>query len=246
MQQAGQARGVVHIHTEMSFDGVLQPVTIAERCLQRGLSFAAIADHAESMTGVLLERLVEECRANSDSGFVMIPGLEHRYKHGVHILVLGQTRWVSAPSTLGLLRELAEDGCVLVAAHCASAADLPPELLEILTAVEIWNVSRDTRLLPTTRQVGVYKKLAESYPNLYAIGGLDMHKGTEWGCEVVLNELGETSAAAVFDCLRSGDFSTRSRLLSFGSRPAAGAMSLAFAAGDALVGVRDLRDRVLR
>jgi hypothetical protein len=246
MRQACSARGVIHVHTELSFDGALQVAHIAEKCRRRGLSFAAIADHAESMTSALLDRLVGECRANSDSGFVMMPGLEHRYRHGVHILALGQSRWATAPSIVDMLRSLADDGCALVAAHCSLPSDLPPELLEILTAVEIWNVSRDTRLLPTTRHFPVYKKWAANYPNLFAVGGLDMHKGNEWGCEVVLDSACVASSEAVLERLKAGQFSTRGRFLSFGSRPSGGVRNLAYVAGDALAAVRDLRNRVFR
>jgi len=246
MRQASSARGVIHVHTEFSFDGALDAARIAEKCRERGLAFAAVADHAESMDSKQLDRLVGECRANSDSSFVLIPGLEHRYRHGVHILALGQSRWTTEPSTVDMLSSLADDDCALVAAHCASPHDLPPELLEILTAVEIWNVSRDMRLLPTSRHLPVYQHWAARYPNLYAVGGLDMHKGNEWGCEVVLDSPCEASTGAVLERLKAGRFSTRSRLLSFGSRPAGGVRNLAFAAGDVLVAARDLRNRVFR
>lgn len=246
MREAGSARGVVHVHTEMSFDGTLSLSRIAELCRRRGLSFAAITDHAESMNSGLLDRLVDECTANSDSDLVLIPGLEHRYSSSVHILALGQSKWVSASSTLGTLKLLASDGCLLIAAHPTSPYDLPSELLEIMTAVEIWNVGRDTRLLPTTRQFPVYKKWAASYPNLYAIGGLDMHKGSEWGCEVVLDPPCEISSDSVLRALKAGQFSTRSGLLTFGSRPSGGVKNLAFAAGDVLAIARDLRNHVLR
>lgn len=246
MRQAGGARGITHIHTEFSFDGTLGLAALAEKCRRRGLAFAALSDHAESMNETLLERMVEECRECSDSDFVLIPGLEHRYKRGIHILALGQNKWIAGESLDEMLMELADDGCVLVASHCVSPADLPPELLEILTAVEIWNVSRDTRLLPTATQVRVYKKWAESYAHLYAIGGLDMHKGAEWGCEVVLESSGAPTPAEVLRHLTKGRFSTRSRLFCFGSRPAAGVPDVAFAIGNALASVRRLRDRVMK
>ncbi len=245
MRGTSATRGIVHVHTELSFDGILQPATIAQKCRQRGLAFAAITDHAESMTEKLLDRLVTECAAQSGPDFVLIPGLEHRYKHGVHVLALGQSTWVTGSSAEAMLRALTVDGCVLVAAHCATPTDLPHEVIEMCTAVEIWNVARDTRLLPTTRQVQVYRKWAESYARLYAVGGLDMHKGTEWGCEVLLGSMCELTAASVLEELRAGRFSTTSRLFSFGSR-LGGGRKIAFAAGDALVGVRNLRDRVLR
>lgn len=246
MQGTGGIRGVIHVHTELSFDGKLAAARIADSARCRGLAFAAIADHAESLDDQALCKLVEDCHANSNSDFVLIPGLEHRYRRGVHILALGQTQPVRATSTVGMLRSLAEEGCVLVAAHCSTPQDLPRELLEVLTAVEIWNVTRDTRLLPTSRYLPVYQRWSRDYPNLYAIGGLDMHKGNEWGCEVVLDQPCDASAESVLGSLRAGRFSTRSRFLSFGSRPTGGARSIAFAAGDALAGVRDIRDRMLR
>ena len=245
MRQACSARGIVHVHTEFSFDGSLEPAAIAEKCQGRGLSFAAIADHAESMNPERLGRLVQECRSCSSPDILLIPGLEHRFRNGVHILALGQRIWRDAASTIDLLNVLAQDGCVLVAAHCTSALDIPSELLRILTAMEVWNVTRDTRLLPTSRYIPVYQKMAETYPNLYAIGGLDMHKGTEWGCEVMMDLQSELSAQTVFSALRNGQFTTRGRFLSFGSRPAGWVKNVGFVVGDALAGARHIRDRVL-
>ena len=245
MRQAQCPRGIVHIHTSFSCDGLLPPGEIARVCKDRGLAFAALADHAEDVNDDTLAMLVRECEHYSRSGFVLVPGLEHRFQTGVHILALGQRRLTHAQSPAEMFSALATEGCVLVAAHCAADGDLSASLLEMLSAVEIWNVSRDTRYLPTSRSFAAYRQWAPVHPNLYAIGGLDMHSGNEWGCEVVLDHHCEPTCGAVLAGLRQGQFVTRGRLLSFGSRPTSAVRGLAFAAGDALAGARNVRNRVL-
>jgi hypothetical protein len=244
MRQDERRRGIVHVHTERSADGLLSVGEIARMCRARGLAFACIADHAEDLDEDAVASLVRECEEQSGDDFVLVPGLEHRFGQGVHILALGQKRPVRFDTRMDTLSALADE-CVLVAAHCTSRHDLPPRLLEMLSAVEIWNVSRDTRFLPKSGCFAAYRRWAGAYPSLYAIGGVDMHRGTEWGCEVVLEGACELTADAVLGRLRAGEFVTRGTFLSFGSRPTGGARGIAFAAGDALAGARDARNRVL-
>jgi len=239
-------RGVVHVHTAFSADGFLQPREIAELCRERGLAFAAIADHAEDVDEAAMDRLVKACQDHSRGGFALIPGLEHRLPGEVHILALGQKRLVKAASPVEMLEAIANDGCVLVASHCSARCELPARVLEMLSAVETWNVSRDTRFLPTSGGFAAYRRWAPANPNLCAIGGLDMHSENQWGCQVVLDRGCEISPESVLSGIREGRFFTKGRFASFASRPTGGIRDMVFTAGDALASVRDVRDRVLR
>ena len=245
MRQAECPRGIVHVHTSFSCDGLLPPGEVARICRKRGLAFAALADHAEDVNDDTMAMLVRECEHYSRDGFVLVPGIEHRFQPGIHILALGQRRLAHVQSPTEMFSALAAEGCVLVAAHCAADGDLSDSLLEMLAAVEIWNVSRDTRFLPTSRSFAAYRWWAAAHPNLYAIGGLDMHAGNEWGCEVVLDPHCEPTYGAVLSGLRQGQFVTRGSFLSFGSRPTGAMRGFAFAAGDALASARNVRNRVL-
>lgn len=247
MGQVKRARGVVHIHSAFSTDGSLSIDEIARRCIGRGLSFAALSDHAEDVDEAAMCRLVAACEGCSRNGFVLIPGLEHRLSERVHILALGQKQLFDAPDTIETLRTAAAEGCVLVASHCVGASDIPPRVLEILCAVEIWNVSRHTRFLPTRGGLTAYRWWSRVRPNLLAVGGLDMHSGREWGCEVVLGRDCEMTQEAILSELRAGQFRTKGRFTSFHSRPETGIRDdLIIAAGDMLAAIRDARDRVIR
>jgi hypothetical protein len=244
MRQTQRPRGVVHVHSTFSCDGLLSLGEIARICRERGLAFAALSDHAEDLDEETVSALVRGCEEHSRDGFVLVPGVEHRFERGVHILALGQRQLARFQSPIDTFSALADEGCALVAAHCATGHDLPPRLLEMLAAVEIWNVSRHTRFLPTTGCRAAYRQWAAAYPSLFAIGGLDMHVGNEWGCEVALDRACELSPDAVLARIRAGEFITKGRFLSFGSRPSGGIRGLAFAAGDALAGARNVRNRV--
>lgn len=246
MGQVERTKGVVHVHSVFSADGLLGIEEIAKRCAERGLSFAALADHAEDVDEAAMRRLVAACESQSRNGFALIPGLEYRLSEHVHILALGQKRLLTADSMIETLEAVSRDGCILVAAHCTAGSDLPARVLEILAAVEIWNVSRHTRFLPTRGGFAAYRRWSRAYPGLLAIGGLDMHSGREWGCEVVLDRDCEITPDSVLSELRAGRFCTKGRFASFESKPAGGVRDVVFAAGDALAGVRDARDRVLR
>jgi len=246
MGQVEPARGVVHVHSAFSADGLLSIDEIAHRCIERGLSFAALTDHAEDVDQAAMHRLVAACESRSRDGFVLIPGLEHRLSERVHVLALGQKRLLDAPGVVRTLEAAAGAGCMLIASHCAIDSDIPPRVLEILSAVEIWNVSRHTRFLPARGGLAAYREWSRAYPNLLAIGGLDMHSGGEWGCEIVLERNCEITQETVLSELRAGRFRTRGRFASFDSRPAGGVRDAIFAVGGVLAGVREARDRMLR
>lgn len=246
MGQVERARGVVHVHSAFSADGSLSIDEIARRCVDRGLSFVALTDHAEDVDQAAMRRLVAACQKRSRDGFVLIPGLEYRLSEQVHILAIGQYQLLDAPGVVDAIEAAFGDGCVLVASHCTLDSDIPPRVLEILSAVEIWNVSRHTRFLPAGGGVAAYRQWSRAYPDLLAIGGLDMHSGREWGCAVVLERDCEVRQDTVLSELRAGRFYTKGRFASFSSRPADGIRNVMFAAGEVLVGVRGARDRILR
>jgi len=243
LRQPQHARGIVHVHTDLSHDGHLTPARIARMCMDRGMCFAAISDHAEDITSDSMELLVRECNEQSSDKFTLIPGLEHRFALGIHIVVLGQRRLTPPAPILDTLKRLADDGCILIAAHCANSAHIPPDLLRILTAIEIWNIGRDTRYLPTSASVRAYMDCIRAKSDLLAIGGADMHIGREWGCEIILRTPCGADQNAIITQLRSGSFITRGRFVTFPSRPTGRSRLLIFRAGDALARVRSVRDR---
>lgn len=242
MRKTRCVRGIVHVHTAGSRDGFLSPWEIADMCEGQGLSFAAITDHVEDMTPSSMERLVADCAEHSQRGFVLIPGLEHRFARGIHILSLGQYELTPPGKIIQTLRLLANQDGVLIAAHCKNSRDIPGELLELLTAIEVWNIGRDTRYLPTSAAIRAYFRCLPNKPDLLAIGGLDLHRGREWGCEVMVYLSDECSPDAILSALRRGDFATTSRLFSFSSRPSRTTGILAFRVGDVLSRIRSIRD----
>ena len=244
MQKTRQIRGVIHIHTACSRDGFLSTLEIADMCEAQGLSFAAITDHAEDMSPDSMTKLAAECSEHSRRDLLLIPGLEYRFAHGIHILVLGQREFVPPEPVIPSLQQLSNQGCMLIAAHCRNSRDIPDELLESLSAMEVWNIARDTKYFPTSTAIRAYFRCLSRKPDLLGIGGLDLHRGREWGCEILLDVSGIYEVSAVLSSLHQGKFITSGRLFSFSSKPSHTTDMFAFRIGDAVARIRDVRDAV--
>lgn len=246
MQEAQPLRGVAHLHTVFSHDGALTPSRIADMCAARGLSFAAISDHAEDMDEGSMAELVRQCKACSGPGFALIPGLEHRLVDGVHMLALGQRRLLEGCGGMDLQEWLAREGCVLVLAHCNDCGKVLGDMVRSIHALEVWNVAHDTRYFPTSGGAHAYRCCTGLNPGLLALGGLDMHTGREWGCELVLDGRCPVRPQDILRKVCRGEFTNRGRFVSFSSRPGfRGVNSILSKAGDTLVRVRDIRDLAL-
>lgn len=247
MNNCRHVRGIIHVHTTHSHDGILSPEKIASLCKARGLNFAAITDHVEDMDENSMQRLVIECDKYSDGSILLIPGLEHRTSHGIHILALGQRKLVPRTSLTEFLALLAkEHGCVLIGAHNYSCDNLLGDSILQLHAMEIWNISRDTRYLPISAAFRAYKCSRSYKPDMMAVGGLDMHRGHEWGCQLRLYNCHSLTIEDVLSSVRRGDFLNRGKFVSFSSRPGLGAFrALVAKAGDTLIHIRKVRDLAL-
>jgi hypothetical protein len=233
--------GIIHIHSNYSHDGRDSLARLRELSLARGISFVALSDHAEDFDAAIFAALVAECARLSDERVRLIAGLEYRFAgfKGMHLLAFGLREWI-APGTPAEFARLAPAAAALTAiAHpVLTRYRIPPEVLDVVDAVEIWNAGYNTRYLPDPRAIGLLHELRRRRPAVVGFAGLDQHDAANDRELRIVVDAGEADPLAA---IRAGRFRSRGRTMTIDARVSWGPTRLA-----ALRAVRLVYDRVER
>lgn len=183
------ARGIVHVHSDFSFDCSTPLVRIKELARRKELSFVVQTEHSNEMTAASHQRFAEEARALSDGEFLMVPAVEYATADNrIHVLALGvEPFWedlrLCPPERLGeLIERIRDAGGVSVLAHPERANAIErvaPEVLERIDAVEVWNGKTD-RLGPSPRALLEVIRRRRGGRPAPALVGLDLHRVADY------------------------------------------------------------------
>ena len=215
-------KGIVHVHSDFSRDGLCSIADLADFAREAGFQFVGLTDHAEDLSPEDVESLRRECEKHSERSFVMIPGLEFRCSDDIHILGLGVTGDISRSDAVTLTTQIRAIGGLAVLAHPGRIGyRCPPELCAVLNAVEIWNAAYDGCFVPPLAGLRLLQEARGVNPSIVGIGGADLH-GLHRPPGVVL-ELPVTGNAHIDACmvlrhLGTGLFSVCGRYVRFDAK----------------------------
>src|SRR5206468_2984299 len=85
--------GILHVHSNLSYDGQNTLAEIAALAKLRGYRFVGMSEHSDTFEPQRMAYLVDECRRLSDASLLMIPGLEFTCDNRLHLLALGIDRY---------------------------------------------------------------------------------------------------------------------------------------------------------
>jgi hypothetical protein len=169
-----ELRGVIHAHSSLSADGSIDYAAMRSFFARQGLSFACVTEHAQGLSAAAISRVVQECRASSDSSFLLIPGLE---LDSLSVCFLGVREGKIDPShernlfeSLHLLSEMC-----LISRPVDVGFDLPAWLLDSCDGVEIWNLESDGFHYPRPESQRLLELMRARRPNTVGLPGLDFH-----------------------------------------------------------------------
>jgi hypothetical protein len=187
-----------------------------EFSFERGIGFVGLTDHAEDFDASRFEEYREHCAAVSDQSVRLIAGLEYRFSGlpGLHLLAFGLTRWM-APRTHADFLAQARGHCELtmVAHPVLPEYRIPPDVLEAIDAIEVWNASYNTRYFPDPRAIRLLHRERRRRPALVGIAGLDQHDSrNDRETRVILT--GESVENPLAE-IRAGRFRNRGRTMGF-------------------------------
>lgn len=173
-------KGLYHIHSNFSFDGLNSIREIAEWAKNQGLDFIILTEHDRDFSQEKFDNYVMECKKNS-KGICIVPGIEYSFKvqkQLVHTNILGVNSFIEDNvqfKNLGIfLEDVRDRGGISILNHPLDILDLvPEELLFCFDLIEIWNTKYDHDYSPNLKNL----KIAEQslFPGFY-IASSDIHE----------------------------------------------------------------------
>jgi hypothetical protein len=174
--------------------------------LERGLRFACMTEHIEYLEQADIDRIVEDCRANSDAEFVFVPGIE---MDCFYIYFVGVERCdVDFSSNKTIFESLYPNAAMCVFSHPIKAKFTYPDwLMEICDAVEILNCKHDGKHYFRPQSERLYQRVLGKRPQAVAWAGMDFHGPKDYNdIRLALTEKGSLSESFIVDSLRNGRF----------------------------------------
>jgi len=213
---AGPARtGAIHMHSDYSHDGRDSLERLREVALERGIGFVGMTDHAEDFDRARYEAYQGRCRELSDARVRIIAGLEFRFGGfpGLHLLALDLREWiepVTPAEFVSLTRGRA--GFTIVAHPILPDYIIPPEVLQGIDALEVWNAAYNTRFFPDFKAINLLHRARRARPALLGTAGLDQHDArNDRETRVILDAESEDPIAE----LKAGRFRNRGKTMGF-------------------------------
>jgi hypothetical protein len=170
--------GAIHMHSDFSHDGKDSLETLRTTCIERGIGFVGMTDHAEDLDAQIFDGYRCRCAELSGPELAIIPGLEFRFEgwKGLHLLAFGLKEWIE-PRTPAEFFEQTRDRCSMtMLAHPVLARyRIPDVVLDNIDAIEVWNGTYNTRYLPDPKSIRLVHALNRRRPEVVATAGLDQH-----------------------------------------------------------------------
>lgn len=216
-----EIKGILHCHSNYSYDAKLSLAELKALFLERGLKFVCMTEHTDELTREDAAAFVSECDELSDDSFKMIPGFEVPYKHA-HILMIGQRDFFGEyAGSLTVLKEWTSTAPFVVLAHPVRNDFVVEDgLLDQLDALEVWNQQYEGKIVPRTKSLELYRRLKTMKPELVATGGVDLHRREHMGAPVITLDVSELNESTILEKLLDGAFSVSSSHAAFyGSLP---------------------------
>lgn len=202
---AEHLRGIVHCHTEMSYDGSISLEVLCRTLKDEGFSFVAVTDHVKGITAEQYIRFVDKCKDISSDAFLVIPGLEILFDNGDEIAAVGIHEFICATSPNDVIKQVKQQGGYAIWAHPYKrrCSDLT---LYDCDAIEILNGKEDGTVAPNLRLTYQTRLLQRKGKKLHQIFGADLHHLQE--ARVVWIECGveSNSETHILKSLREGNY----------------------------------------
>ena len=205
-------KGALHIHSNLSRDGTLSIAELAQWYSSKGYQFLALTEHAEDMDRGKIETLVTDCARYSSENFCLIPGLEFACTPRLHIPAIGVVELIVEKEPVLVVEKIHENNGFAVLAHPRRLGwECPSDILKVVDAAEIWNVTSDGKFLPAPQALDAYRKMSEVNPKLLAITAHDFHRKEGYYDLALHVDLHSLGREAILEALKKGNYSICSR-----------------------------------
>ncbi|ABK43688.1 hypothetical protein Mmc1_1177 [Magnetococcus marinus MC-1] len=168
-------RGIVHAHSNHSFDGTLSYAQLRTLLLGEGLHFACMTEHIEGLDQAKVEAIIQQCHDHSDAAFLFIPGIE---MDCFTIAFLGISPCaIDFTSNAQIAQSLHPHAAMLILTHPIKARFNPaPPWQQWCDGVEILNSRHDGRHGVRPQSLQLWQTIQAQRPNVVPLAALDLHR----------------------------------------------------------------------
>jgi len=220
-------KGIIHVHSNFSYDGHHSVDEIAQFARGRGYSFVGMSEHSDTLNAEKVALCVEECQRVSSPDCLIIPGIEFSCENNLHLIGLGVQHYTDSKDPLLISQFIQQEGGVAIIAHpkrynyC-----LPLELAGTLHGIEIWNAGYDGRFVPNDRSLNLLKDFRKRKGSLLAFAGQDLHRITHHPHVEVVARCEHLEKASILKALKNGSFKISNPYFEIDSRREVGRLKL--------------------
>jgi len=200
-------KGLIHVHSNYSYDGQHSIHEIAQLGRERGYSFIGMTEHSDTLDKEKVALYVEECRKVSSPECLIIPGIEFSCDNNLHLIGLGVRHYTDSKNPLEVSAFIQQEGGVAIIAHPKRYNyHIPSELAAALDGIEVWNACYDGRFVPNDRSLNLLKNFRKRKGSLLAFGGQDLHRITNHSHVQVGVTCEGSGDTAILTALKKGTF----------------------------------------
>ncbi|MFA5336858.1 MAG: hypothetical protein WC330_00830 [Candidatus Omnitrophota bacterium] len=250
-------KGALHIHSNVSPDSSLLLEQLKGMFKASGYSFIMTAEHAEDLSQEKYLVLRNKCAGLSDDTFLVIPGLEIKWKDKVHFLAYGAKEYMANENSLSLCetaKKIKEQTqCdFLVWGHFSHPSKLDYakniESLMCVEGIEIFNAGYHGNFRPDPNGLRALNQMGKLGYEIIPLGGLDMHRPDAFGrIYCVIEDLDMPEKDRIFSYMKKGKCIFRSAFLKLHYPPYSfGSIMFCSVAGMYIRYYRKIRNRASR
>lgn len=199
-------KGIIHVHSNYSYDGQHSLAEIARHGKERGYQFIGMSEHSDTLDQERVAEYVEECKKVSGPDLLVIPGIEFTCENNLHLVGLGVRCYLDAKDPIKVAHFIREQNKVSFIAHPVRYGyQLPPHLAEVVDGIEVWNAGYDSRFVPNDVSLKLLKEIRRNNRSILAFGGQDLHRLTDhWYVEMTVS-CKELTEEAILQAFRNGN-----------------------------------------
>lgn len=203
------SRGLLHFHSDFSYDGHNSIQEIAVWAKSEGIDFIVLTEHDNDYDTEKFDRYVKECQKNSCE-ITIVPGIEYSFgsKRHVHINVFGVNEFIETNNDIEdiprFLKYVEDKGGLSILNHPKSITkEIEDTDFSALFGVELWNTKSDFLYSPDPRtDKFIKRKLIEKA--IFATS--DIHKIPKKEYAKMMSVASITDTKSIVDLIRNRRF----------------------------------------
>jgi hypothetical protein len=211
--------GILHVHSNHSYDGHNSLGEIAEFARARGYSFLAMSEHSDTFNNDKMVLYVEECQEKSAPDLLIIPGIEFRCDNDFHILGLGIRQFTDLTDPFAVSEFIHEQSGLAIIAHPKrDNYKIPNGLQTVVDGAEVWSATYDGRFVPSIDSLEFMRELRGTNGSFIGYGGQDLHRLSGMRFVKTILSCGTLDENKIFTALKRGSFIVSNNIFNIGSR----------------------------